>query len=192
MPRKLLRRYLPDQAQLQENRVLRRFAHWFEHPNYWHLNRRSVAGGLAAGMLGGLIPGPLQIITASLLAWWWRVNLPVAVLGTFYTNPLTIGPLYWLAFTLGSWVTGQDGVATMAQMPSLWQLGLWDWLLALPDWLAALGAPLLVGLPLLGILLALGAFVLVQLGWRLSVYRSVAKRNQRVQANTEGGYKKAN
>ncbi|WP_373974865.1 DUF2062 domain-containing protein [Chitinibacter sp. SCUT-21] len=184
MPRKHLRRWLPDQHTLHKNVFLSRFAHWFEHPNLWHLNRRSVAGGMAAGMIGGLIPGPLQVITASVLALVFRVNLPVAIFATFYTNPFTIAPIYWVAFLLGSWVTGQDGGATMAQMPSFMDLAFLDWIAAMGLWVQSLGMPLLVGLPLLSILLAIAAYVLVQVCWRVWVYWALRKKAKRPRGNT--------
>ncbi|QLG88077.1 DUF2062 domain-containing protein [Chitinibacter bivalviorum] len=184
MPRKLLRRWLPDQSTLQKNRFLNRFSHWFEHPNLWHLNRRSVAGGVAVGMIGGLIPGPLQVITASVLALIFRVNLPVAIFATFYTNPFTIAPIYWVAFWLGSWVTGQNGSATMAQMPSFMDLALLDWVAEMGSWVQSLGMPLLVGLPLLSVLLAIVSYFMVQLCWRIWVYWAIHLRSKRPRANT--------
>lgn len=184
MPRKLLRRCLPDQQTLHQNVFLRRFAHWFEHPNLWHLNRHSVAGGVAVGMIGGLIPGPLQIITASILSLLFRVNLPVAIFATFYTNPFTIAPIYWVAFLLGSWVSGQDGGATMAQIPSFTALPFFDWMGAMWVWVQSLGVPLLIGLPLLSLLLAIAGFFIVQIGWRLWVYLALSKRAKRRRSNT--------
>ncbi|WP_410498980.1 DUF2062 domain-containing protein [Chitinibacter sp. S2-10] len=179
MPKKILRRWLPSHETLQQNRFLSRFAHWFEHPNLWHLNRHSVAGGVAAGMIGGLIPGPLQIITASILALIFRVNLPVAIFATFYTNPFTIAPIYWVAFWLGSWVSGHNGVDTMAQMPSLQGLPLLDWSVAMWLWIKSLGVPLLIGLPLLSAILAIAGYFAVQLFWRLWVYWTLYQRRQR-------------
>jgi uncharacterized protein (DUF2062 family) len=184
MPKKILRSYLPDHSTLRKNRFLNRFSHWFEHPNLWHLNRRSVAGGVAVGMIGGLIPGPLQVITASLLSVLLRVNLPVAILATFYTNPFTIAPIYWLAFLLGSRVTGQDSGATMAQIPALND---WHWLAwfdAMWIWVKSLGLPLLVGLPLLGVLLAISSYVLIQIIWRLWVYRALYLKRKRFHSHT--------
>ena len=179
MPRKYLRRWLPDHASLQQNRFLRRFAHYFEHPNLFHLNRKSVAGGLAVGMIGGLIPGPLQVITSAILCLLFRVNLPVAILGTFYTNPLTIGPIYWLAYQLGAWVTGQGNGAVLAEMPSWGALSTGQWLNAMWDWLHSMGTPLLIGLPLLAILLAIICYFAVHILWRLSVYWSLHQRKKR-------------
>ena len=39
-----------------------------------------------------MVPGPLQMLAAALLAVPLRVNLPVALATTLYTNPVTIGP----------------------------------------------------------------------------------------------------
>ena len=96
MPRKFFRKYLPSHEAVRQNRYIARFGTLLLHPNLWHVNRRSVAGGVAAGMFAGLVPGsnPVQFTVAALLAVAFRVNLPVAVAVTLYTNPLTIGPLY--------------------------------------------------------------------------------------------------
>src|ERR1019366_3025249 len=102
--RKLFSRFLPSHETVKNQRWLKPFGSWLQHPNLWHLHRRSVAGGGAVGMFCGLIPGPLQMIGAALLAVSFRVNLPVALIATLYTNPFTIVPLYVLAYELGAWV----------------------------------------------------------------------------------------
>ncbi|GHD63085.1 DUF2062 domain-containing protein [Jeongeupia chitinilytica] len=179
MPRRFLRRLLPDHATLTKNAFLRRYAHWFSHPNLWHLNRHSVAGGVAAGMIGGLIPGPLQVITASLLALGFRVNLPVAVFATFYTNPLTIGPLYWVAVQLGSFITGLGGGAHVPPMPGWSGLTLLEWTQAMWHWMLSLGMPLLIGLPTLAALLAVTGFFAVHGIWRVYIWLALRKRARR-------------
>jgi uncharacterized protein len=180
MLRKYLRRWLPDHATFLQNRFLRRFAHYFEHPNLFHLNRKSVAGGLAVGMIGGLIPGPLQVITSAILCLVFRVNLPVAILGTFYTNPLTIAPIYWLAYQLGAWVTGDTRAAHMPTVPSLTDLSWVQWMRAVWVWVESLGTPLLLGLPLLALILAIVAYFSVHIGWRAWVYWALYQRSKRL------------
>src|SRR5512132_2254025 len=103
MPRKLFRKFLPSHDSIKQNRYVACLGPWLKHHNLWHLHRRSVAGGVAIGMFAGLIPGsnPVQFSAAMLLAMAFRVNLPIAVIVTFYSNPFTIVPLYYLAFTLG-------------------------------------------------------------------------------------------
>ncbi len=155
-----LRKWLPDHDALQDNRWLKPFGNWLHSPYLWHLHRRSVAGGVALGLFCGLMPGPLQMLSAALLAVLLRANLPVALFTTLYTNPLTIVPLYLLAYRIGLWVSGSP----LSDMPraSLHADGLWNWL-------AGLGKPLLIGLPLLATSLAVSGYFAVLLVWRVTV-----------------------
>lgn len=185
MPRKLLRRVLPDQATLRDNALLRRCAPWLGHHALWHLNRSSVARGLALGLFCGMIPGPLQMLSATVLAIVLRVNLPVAIFGTFLSNPFTIVPLYLLAFTIGAWLTGGTGATfVMPAMPiSDWAHPLLT-LQAWGDWMLALGTPLFVGIVVLALLLAAAGYLLVIIGWRLHVILAWrARRRSRAAAN---------
>jgi len=166
--RKLLRKYLPDHETVVQNHWLKPFGHLLHHPNLWHLHRRSVAGGVAVGLFCGLIPGPLQMLGAALCAVLLRVNLPVAVFSTLYTNPLTIVPLYALAYELGAWVSGvrNNVAATSLSFPEMqWS----NWTSELAHWLVALGKPFLIGLPLLAVCLAIVGYFAVRLAWRVVV-----------------------
>src|SRR5215217_4519884 len=111
MPRKLFRKYLPSHETIRQQRYVACFGPRLQHPNLWHLHRRSVAGGVAVGMFAGLIPGsnPVQFLAASLLAIGFKVNLPIAVVVTLYSNPLTVVPLYFAAFKLGQLVMFNRG-----------------------------------------------------------------------------------
>src|SRR5687768_18542620 len=106
MPRKFFRRILPSHESVKENRYVAWFGPRLQHHNLWHLHRRSVAGGVAVGLFSGLIPGsnPVQFTAGALLAVALKVNLPIAVLVTLYSNPFTIVPLYFVAFKLGQLV----------------------------------------------------------------------------------------
>src|SRR5512140_702147 len=120
MPRKFFRKYLPSHESVRDNRHIARFGGFLRHPNLWHLNRHSVAGGVAVGMFSGLIPGPLQMLTAAILAVALNVNLPVALATTLYTNPLTIGPLYVLAYLIGRLIIGGDAAPLSAPPEVEW------------------------------------------------------------------------
>ena len=94
--RKHLKKHLPNHEAIHNNRWLRPFRNSLLHPRLWHLNRHSAAGAVAAGMFCGLIPGPLQMIGAAICALIFRVNLPLAMFVTLYTNPFTIVPsTFW-------------------------------------------------------------------------------------------------
>ena len=105
--RRLLKRYLPDPASLASNRWLAPFGSTLLHPRLWHLNRHSAAGAIAIGLFCGLIPGPFQMLGAALGCMLLRVNLPLALFTTLYTNPFTIVPLYILAFSIGEALMGR-------------------------------------------------------------------------------------
>jgi len=175
---KLFRRFLPDYETVKNQRWIKPFGGWLHHPNLWHLHRRSVAGGVAVGLFCGLVPGPVQMICAALLAVLLRVNLPVAAFTTFYTNPLTILPLYALAYKLGAWVSGvNSGVASAKLTFPVMQ---WDdWMSKLWEWLVMLGEPILIGLPLLAAGLAITGYILVRVAWRVVVVLKWRARKQR-------------
>ena len=156
MPRKFFRRFLPGRDKIRGHRWYGWLGERFHHPNLWCLNRHSVAGGFAIGLFAGLVPGPFQMLTAALLAVPLKKNLPVALITTLYTNPLTIGPLYVLAYAYGRLLLGAG--------PGLVREGSFDL-----DWVMTLGKPLAVGLVALALTLAAAGSLAVQIGWRIHV-----------------------
>jgi hypothetical protein len=168
VPIKYFKNMLPKHETIRQNRWIRPFGTWLQHHNLWHLHRRSVSGGVAVGMFCGLIPGPLQMIGAVLMAVLFRVNLPVAMFTTLYTNPFTIVPLYWLAYQLGAWVSGH-GHSLSDRHFVVPEMGWDNWFTVIIDWMVSLGKPFAIGLPLLAVILALLGYVSVRLGWRLWV-----------------------
>jgi len=129
------------------------------------------------GLFCGLIPGPLQMVGAAICSVLFRVNLPIALFTTLYTNPFTILPLYVLAYKLGTWVLGSNGLDTaQIAMPDLY----WNnWFWPMLNWLASLGKAFAIGLPLLAALLALVGYFIVRLGWRAWVMWELHKRRER-------------
>ena len=180
MPRKLLKKYLPSHATISENRHIARFGSLLTHHNLWHLHRRSVAGGVAAGMFAGMIPGsnPVQFGAAALLAIAFRVNLPIAVIVTLYSNPFTIVPLYYLAYQLGKLALGESGGTLPPFAFGLEGKSLSDWLPAAFDWIMSIGKPLLVGLPLLAVLLSIVSYFGVRWAWRCYVVHTWRRRKR--------------
>ncbi len=181
MPRKLFKKYLPSHAAISENRHIARFGSLLSHHNLWHLHRRSVAGGVAVGMFAGLIPGsnPVQFTAAALLAVGFHVNLPIAVIVTLYSNPLTIVPLYYLAFKLGR-LFAMDSSAAMPELAfHLEGTGFREWIPNAFEWLGSIGKPLLIGLPLLALMLAAVSYPLVRVGWRCYVVYAWRRRKLR-------------
>jgi uncharacterized protein (DUF2062 family) len=171
MLRKYLRRVLPSHQTILDNRHIARFGHRLHHHNLWHLHRRAVAGGVAVGMFSGLIPGsnPVQFTAGALLAVTFKVNLPLSILVTLYSNPFTIVPLYWVAYKLGQLALLQSGGEVPIFILGLEGRSYVEWLSAAFHWLTSAGKPLLLGLPLLALLLALIGYFVTDWAWRLGV-----------------------
>jgi uncharacterized protein (DUF2062 family) len=135
---------------------------WLDDKDVLSFHRKPLAMGVAIGVFCGLIPGPLQVAGSLLLCVWFRANLIAAAAATLYTNPLTIVPLYLLAFQIGKLIL--PGVATETEI-TLAGLN-WSSLTSsggVTEVITSMGKPLLVGLPTMGLLFALAAYLLVQL-----------------------------
>ena len=174
MPRKFLRKYLPDPDEILAKPWCAPFRPWLGHPNLWHLNRRSVPCAVAIGLFCGLIPGPFQMLGALLMAIPLRSNLPVALGVTFYTNPLTIVPLYMLAYGYGKLLLGDTG--SDAHVPAFE----WEWSVrALWHWMMSLGKPLGIGVLALALTLAVLGYFATELAWRIHIVTAWRRRAAR-------------
>ncbi len=161
--RTTLRHKLPNSEQIFASRWTRPLAPLFDKPYFWTLNRRQAAVSVAVGMFCGLMPGPTQMLAALIVAYFIRTNLPVAAFTTLYTNPITYMPLYYAAYKIGSLILGTE-VADSLQFPA-WSDA--HFFAELGDWLMGAGKPLLIGVPVLGSILAIIGYFTVLLVWRL-------------------------
>jgi hypothetical protein len=175
--RKHLKKYLPDHEAVHGNRWLRPFRNTLLHPRLWHLNRHSAAGAVAAGLFCGLIPGPLQMLGAAICAVAFRVNLPLALLTTLYTNPFTIVPLYLVAYQFGRLVTGDP--SGFVAPPDLDIARFVQWTQAMQDWMLGVAKPLGIGLVALAATLAVVGYVATKAAWRIWLIRSWRARRGR-------------
>lgn len=181
MPRKFFRKFLPSHDSIKQNRYIAWCGPWLQHHNLWHLHRRSVAGGVAAGLFAGLVPGsnPVQFLVAALLAIAGHVNLPIAVFVTLYSNPLTVVPIYYVAFKLGKLIMLETGNDLPPLAFSLEGKGISEWLPAALHWLSSVGKPLAIGLPLLGVILAVVGYFFVDYAWQWHVRYQWSRRRRR-------------
>jgi uncharacterized protein (DUF2062 family) len=177
--KRLMRDRLPKPESILENRYLNWLKPWLGHPRLWHMHRGSVSLGLAIGAVTGLIPGPVQILLAVIIAIPLRANVLAAAAGTFVTNPLTFIPLYMLAFSMGTLITGEK-LARLAP-PDLNISWTEPWMLvpAMFNWFVSLGPTLLVGLAMLGVLLVVLIYFGTRVIWRIVVTRMWRTRHLR-------------
>ncbi|MHB8920550.1 MAG: DUF2062 domain-containing protein [Halothiobacillus sp.] len=159
MPRKFFRRWAPSKETVLSPSFMQPFAKWLSHPNLWHFNRRSVSGGVAVGLFIAFLPIPFQMVLAAIAAVFLRVNVALAVAMALLSNPLTMVPIFWTAYMIGSWLTGrsialpQSGISfewVMAQIHTIW-------------------LPMLLGLLSISTVSSVVSFVVIRVLWRLNV-----------------------
>jgi uncharacterized protein (DUF2062 family) len=141
--RRLTRRLEPYVDQITDHPWVQRYAPRLAEPDLWHLNRRSSARAVAIGLFSGLIPGPFQVLGAVGLSIAFRAYFPLAAITTLYTNPLTIVPLYVVAYQYGSlFIPGDQNLSALN--PPLFAPSL-SYLTELATWMGKLGKPLALG-----------------------------------------------
>jgi len=169
---------LPSRDVLLTQAWSRPFARHLGAPVLWRWNRRGVARGLALGLFVGIMIPLVQSPFAALFSVLLRANLPVAVLATFITNPLTTPVVLYGAYRLGSLVIVAEGANPIFDMSrSL------AWFETAVNWLVTVSLPTAIGLLTMASLLSLAGYAGVQLSWRWRVGRRWKRRaNSRQQA----------
>lgn len=169
-----LKRLLPDRERLLGNRWLRWLGPLLHHPQLWHWSRRGVSLGVAIGVFFGLLIPVAQIPVSAAVAVALRANLPAAAASTLVTNPVTFAPIYYGAYKLGAWVTGENAEAIAPSViPANTEAGLWARI-------ENLGLPLFVGLVITATFFGLASYTLISLGW----YWRVMRKRRRKMAQT--------
>lgn len=168
MPKRIFRKYLPSPERLKKNRSLHFLGEVFANPNLWHINRHSLAGAAFIGIFCGLLPIPLQMGLAAVLAVRFRCNLPLSVMLVWISNPVTYVPIFYFSYRIGAWMLGMephsaDGLTVVWFVEQL-----------IPLWAGSLVCALLAG----G--LSYGA---VKIAWRLTVIRNWNLRARRRRRN---------
>jgi uncharacterized protein len=172
--RRITARFAPATARITGNSWVRKHLPSLADPDLWLFTRRSTARGIAIGLVCGLIPGPLQALSAAFACVTLRGNFPLAVVTTFYTNPLTIVPLYVVAYQFGRWFVPAARDAPLALPPDM-SFDL-DGVTTFLHWVMSMGRPLAIGLPLLAAVLGVAGFVAVNLMWRCQAMRAWRRR----------------
>ncbi|MDM8558786.1 DUF2062 domain-containing protein [Candidatus Parabeggiatoa sp. HSG14] len=163
------KRSLPPVSQLKSHPNLQFFGDLLHDPNLWHFNRRSLAGGSAVGLFIAFIPMPMQMLLAAAIAILLRVNLPVSVSLVWITNPITMPPLFYFAYMLGTVLLGMPTEQVEFSFSQ-------EWLLYT---LGNFWQPLLLGSFILGFFSALSGYLLINFLWRSQVTQLWQNRREK-------------
>jgi uncharacterized protein (DUF2062 family) len=173
-----LKRHLPTRDTIDSYRLLRPFAKRLRRPDLWHMNHRSVPRGVAVGLGIGMIVPVMHIFLAALIAIPARANVAIAAACTLLVNPLTIPPMYYAAYKIGSWELRHDSIAVdpAAAREASSELG------RLLFWIHHASGPIAVGILTMAASAALLGYIVSAFGWRLWVARKWKRRGLRREA----------
>lgn len=169
MPRKFIKRFMPDHEVIKRQKALKVFGNVLYNPNLWCLNRRSASGAFAVGLFMAFVPLPSQMIMSAGLAILCGVNLPLSVALVWVSNPITMPVLFYFAYRLGAWVLNTP------DHPFSFELS-WDFII---QQMSTIGPPFLLGCMICGVASAILGYFGIRGLWRYSVVRSWQKRRLR-------------
>jgi uncharacterized protein (DUF2062 family) len=169
MPKKLIKKYMPDSEKLKQQKSLQFLGDRLHEPNLWHLNRRSVSLAFAIGLFAAWIPTPGQMAIAAVLAFYFSANLPISVALVWVTNPLTMPPMFYFAYRVGLWSIGEPlpGEGFVFSIDSIMAS------------LGEIGGPFLFGCLILGIISSVVGYFGIRLFWRYHVMKQWDARKNR-------------
>ena len=156
---------------LKNNRFMRWFSRHFLDKTVWKPTRHTFAGGLAVGLFVMMLVIPGQMPLAMFIAALLRVNIPIAIIACWITNPVTMAPVAWWEIEFGNWFIRLTGLGNpppldwedlkgMFELVKSWST-LWDFFAKLKPWTASL----YIGGTVLGALLAPVGYAISYLLW---------------------------
>lgn len=168
MPKKFIKRFIPDPEKLKAHPHLKHFGQALQNPNLWHLNRRSAAGAVAVGLFCAWMPIPFQMLLAAAIAMIFAVNLPISVALVWISNPITMPPLFYGAYRLGAFILNEPIVHFHFHLSFSWLL----------DAFETIAPSMLLGCLILGLVSAFVGYFLLRAFWRFNVSKKWLGRNK--------------
>jgi hypothetical protein len=170
MPKKLIKRYLPTPEKVKNFKGLGVLGKWLHNPSIWHLHRHSVAKAFMIGLFWMAIPMPSQMVAAAFSAILLRANLALSIALVWISNPFTMAPIFYFNYRIGSYLLGLETKEKLHFELS------WQWIL---HTLGDLWMPLFLGSGVVGLVLGVSAYFLINLLWRMHVIKSWKQRRAR-------------
>jgi len=168
MAKKTIQRFLPDPNTIRHHKMLKIFGRLLQDANLWHLNRRSARGAFAVGLFFAFIPVPFQMVLAAAGAILFRVNMPISVAVVWLTNPLTMPPIFYGLYLVGTLILNQPEQHFAFEAS-------WEWFL---QSIETIGPAFLLGSLVCASIASIIAYFGIDIIWRRSVKKAwLARKN---------------
>lgn len=169
MPRKIIKRYMPDTKAIKEHRHLQCFGDLLHDHNLWGLNRRSVSMAFFIGVFWALIAIPFQMFFSAATAIYTRANLPISVALVWITNPITIPPIFYFCYMFGTWLLPSHHPIEKFELSLEW----------ISNSMGDIWLPLYLGGIVLGLLIGALSYLIIRGLWRLRIVQQYKERKAR-------------
>ena len=166
MPRRIFKKFAFKRHHMAKQWFMTPFRHMLQDHRLWGIRRRWVVPAFAIGLFVSFMPFPGHTLTAALIALALRVNIPVAAVSTWVSNPATMFPMYYFAYQLGSALLG------MEEQPFGFEMSI-DWV---THTFVNIWQPMLLGSVILGAAAAIVGYVTLDILWRLSLGNYKARK----------------
>jgi len=150
-------------------KALRVLGHRIYDGNLWHINRYSASMAFFVGLFVAFIPIPGQALVAAILAVLLRCNLPLSVGLVFLTNPVTMPPVFYMAYRIGALIIDVPVSDIAFELNFSW----------LRNSLGAIWQPFLLGCLICGLFFGSLGYLIVNLLWRWRVARQWRARKRK-------------
>lgn len=166
MPKKIVNKLIPNVEKLSQRKGFSLFARWLSgNPHLFSIQRKRVALGFALGIAIGVIPLPIQVFLSIFLCIIFEASIPATILAAIVMNPLTYPLVLALALQIGGLVYGQGiqsvtlpDFSLLFSSPDIWFLGF-------STTINQVGAILMWGIPVTGLLLGFLSYWFIRFTW---------------------------
>ena len=110
---------------------------------------------------------PWQMFIAALSAIIFRANLPLSISLVWISNPITMAPMWYFNYLIGSWLLDESARENLS-----FELT-WHWI---SHTFIAIWQPLMLGSVVVGVALGAVGYLSIHIFWRIQVYISWRRR----------------
>ena len=158
---------------------LKPFEYLLTHPVYFSTSRRGIGGAVWVGFFIGFLPIPAHTFLAILGALLLRVNVPVAAIATWISNPVTLFPIMYFNYKVGALLLDIPPETVPADISMEWVMTELE-----THW-----KPLVYGSLVIAISVASTAYLAISAIWHLVTMRRYRSRHTRSIGSIKGGKK---